>query len=111
MLGNKHFALLDEIIEAVRSPPWRSSGNALASDSLSAPPATGRRSLGWHMAKPTRSRGFTRLRLAPDRASAISPQPEPDLLEQLRRLGELRDSGVLTAEEFEGKKAELLDRL
>jgi len=34
-----------------------------------------------------------------------------DLFEQLRRLGELRDSGVVTPEEFDQKKAELLARL
>jgi hypothetical protein len=32
-------------------------------------------------------------------------------LEQLRKLGELRDAGVVTAEEFEAKKAELLGRV
>jgi hypothetical protein len=34
-----------------------------------------------------------------------------DSLEQLRKLGELRDAGVVTAEEFEAKKAELLGRI
>jgi hypothetical protein len=34
-----------------------------------------------------------------------------DPIEQLRRLGELRDAGVVTPEEFEAKKAELLGRL
>jgi hypothetical protein len=34
-----------------------------------------------------------------------------DVLDQIRKLGELRDAGVLTDEEFETKKAELLDRL
>ena len=37
--------------------------------------------------------------------------PSPDALEQLRKLGELRDSGVLTQSEFEAKKAELLKRV
>ena len=32
-------------------------------------------------------------------------------MHQLKKLGELRDAGVLTEEEFEKKKAELLDRL
>jgi hypothetical protein len=35
----------------------------------------------------------------------------PDPIEQLRRLGELRDAGVVTPEEFEAKKADLLGRL
>ncbi len=34
-----------------------------------------------------------------------------DVTEQLGKLGELRDQGVLTDEEFEAKKAELLSRL
>jgi hypothetical protein len=44
-------------------------------------------------------------------ADNASTEPHVDVLEQLRRLGELRDSGVLTAEEFETKKAALLERL
>jgi hypothetical protein len=34
-----------------------------------------------------------------------------DIIDQIRRLGELRDSGLITPEEFETKKAELLGRL
>jgi Bacterial PH domain/Short C-terminal domain len=41
--------------------------------------------------------------------TAISDQP--DLYEQLAKLGQLRGAGVLTPEEFEAKKAELLSRL
>ncbi|WP_294011696.1 SHOCT domain-containing protein [Sphingomonas sp.] len=33
------------------------------------------------------------------------------VVDQIRKLAELRDSGVLTEEEFAAKKAELLDRL
>jgi hypothetical protein len=40
-----------------------------------------------------------------------SAAPQVDVLAQLKQLGELRDAGVLTDEEFEGKKAELLGRL
>ena len=36
---------------------------------------------------------------------------EPDVLDQIRKLGDLRDAGVLTTEEFDAKKASLLDRL
>ncbi|MFN3464745.1 MAG: SHOCT domain-containing protein [Terricaulis sp.] len=32
-------------------------------------------------------------------------------MEQIRQLGSLRDAGVLTADEFEVKKAELLKRI
>jgi hypothetical protein len=39
------------------------------------------------------------------------PEPDADVLEQLRRLGELRKAGVLTDAEFEAKKAELLGRI
>lgn len=35
----------------------------------------------------------------------------PDPIEQLRKLGELRDAGILTEEEFATKKAEILSRL
>jgi hypothetical protein len=37
--------------------------------------------------------------------------PSADVLEQLRKLGELRKAGVLTDAEFEAKKAELLGRI
>jgi hypothetical protein len=47
-------------------------------------------------------------------AELETPTPtraDADVLEQLRKLGELRDAGVLRPEEFEAKKAELLERL
>ena len=46
---------------------------------------------------------------APTRASA--PEHSADALEQLRKLGELREANVLTPSEFEAKKAELLRRV
>ena len=52
------------------------------------------------------------------RISSPIPAPAPtgsaladDPIEQLRKLGELRDAGVVTPEEFEAKKTELLSRL
>lgn len=42
--------------------------------------------------------------------SSASPAT-PDAADQLRKLGELRDAGVLTDDEFAAKKAELLARL
>ena len=36
---------------------------------------------------------------------------EPDIPEQIKKLDELRDQKLITDEEFEAKKAELLDRL
>ncbi|MCP4224588.1 MAG: SHOCT domain-containing protein [Actinomycetia bacterium] len=35
-------------------------------------------------------------------------QPETSIIDQLERLGALRDSGVLTAEEFETQKRQIL---
>ena len=36
---------------------------------------------------------------------------EPDAVDLLRKLGDLRDAGVLTEDEFATKKAELLRRI
>ncbi|MBL8557993.1 MAG: SHOCT domain-containing protein [Hyphomonadaceae bacterium] len=52
--------------------------------------------------------------VAPPAAPPVAPPvaaAEPSPIEQLERLGKLRDSGILTTEEFEAKKAELLKRL
>jgi hypothetical protein len=38
-------------------------------------------------------------------------QPNSDIPDQIRKLAELRDAGVISAEEFEAKKAQLLDRM
>jgi len=43
-------------------------------------------------------------------AAATGPAAD-DVIAQIKRLGELRDAGVVTSEEFEAKKAELLARL
>jgi hypothetical protein len=43
--------------------------------------------------------------------SAEVPLAPADIPEQIRKLGELRDAGVLTSEEFDSKKAELLARM
>lgn len=44
------------------------------------------------------------------RPSSETSTAAADPIEQLRKLGELRDAGVLTPEEFEAKKADLLKR-
>ena len=46
-------------------------------------------------------------------APALHPTPPAavDIPDQIRKLSLLRDEGVLTAEEFESKKAELLSRM
>ena len=41
-------------------------------------------------------------------APTAAPPPQPDMVDQLKRLGELRDSGLLTEEEFAAQKAKLL---
>ncbi|HEX6887167.1 MAG TPA: SHOCT domain-containing protein [Candidatus Nanopelagicales bacterium] len=51
---------------------------------------------------------------APAPAPATGPAPAPggdDVVARIRQLGELRDAGLLTDEEFEAKKADLLGRL
>jgi hypothetical protein len=40
--------------------------------------------------------------------AAPAPAPSPDPFEQLTKLGQLRDSGVLTEEEFAASKAKIL---
>ena len=51
--------------------------------------------------------------VAPPVAAAPEPSSnmEPDTLEQLKRLGELRDSNVLTEAEFEAAKQKILGNL
>jgi uncharacterized membrane protein len=46
-------------------------------------------------------------------AAAVDPQAisRPDIFEDLQQLARLRDAGIITNEEFEAKKRELLDRL
>jgi Short C-terminal domain len=48
---------------------------------------------------------------APPGSGPAPGPPDPDALEQLRKLGQLRNAGVLTDAEFEAKKAELLGRI
>ena len=43
--------------------------------------------------------------------SHAAPAREPDIVDQINRLDELRKRGVLTEAEFQAKKAQLLDRL
>jgi hypothetical protein len=56
-----------------------------------------------------------RLTAPVDRAPAIvhtSPTAAPtDPVDQLRRLGELHDAGLLTVQEFQTKKCEILGRI
>jgi hypothetical protein len=43
--------------------------------------------------------------------SPAGASPQPDIPDQIRKLGELRDSGLLSDDEFATKKAELLARM
>lgn len=47
---------------------------------------------------------------APQQPAYQQPEPaaQPDLLEQLQKLGELKAAGVLTEEEFAAQKAKIL---
>lgn len=59
----------------------------------------------------TRSKGSITVTFHKAQAAPPVPPAAADPMEQLRRLGELRDAGVLTEPEFAAKKAELLARL
>ena len=48
--------------------------------------------------------------VAPDTGTPAD-EGAPDIPDQIRKLGELRDSGLLSEEEFAAKKAELLERM
>ncbi|MGL4399366.1 MAG: SHOCT domain-containing protein [Luteolibacter sp.] len=47
----------------------------------------------------------------PSAPAANAPLPSGDLLTLLEKLGQLRDAGILTPEEFAAKKSDLLNRL
>lgn len=45
------------------------------------------------------------------RPSPPSAPPSLDIPDQIRKLAKLKDDGIISSEEFEAKKAELLSRL
>lgn len=47
----------------------------------------------------------------PGMRSAHTPTPAPDVADQIAKLAALRDQGAITPDEYETKKAELLDRM
>ena len=63
------------------------------------------------------TKGFNMIRAAVEqsitlhRAGAGDEARAPDVTEEIKKLDELRDQKLITDEEFETKKAELLDRL
>ena len=50
-------------------------------------------------------------RLRNEHYSVASTAPAESITDQIKKLGELRDGGLLTEDEFNAKKAELLARL
>ena len=53
-----------------------------------------------------------RIEIPPVQATARNDDPKPvDPIDQIRRLGELRDAGLITEDEYLAKKAEMLGRL
>ncbi len=57
------------------------------------------------------TRAFHQLRREEPASPAPTVAAPPDPMEQLQKLAHLRDQGILTAAEFEAKKAELLSRM
>lgn len=45
------------------------------------------------------------------RVSPVIPVASPDAVEQIRKLGELRDDGLITQSEYDQKRSELLGRI
>jgi hypothetical protein len=99
---------------------WRKAyKQAVAERVIVAPPTRQEPGLEWkteaadiHVDQAYEARqAATRARYAAKLASPETAEPQGDPLEQLRELGELRELGVLTGEEFDAKKTELLTRL
>lgn len=61
--------------------------------------------MAWSSSRPTLHRRRRRPPHPPPRPAAA---PQPDLIAQLTQLGQLRDQGVLTEDEFAAQKARLL---
>ena len=62
------------------------------------------------------AKGFNMIRAAVEQSISAHPRAptgatEPDIPEQIKKLDELRDQKLITDQEFEAKKAELLNRL
>jgi hypothetical protein len=51
-----------------------------------------------------------RIRESASSARRPSP-PSPDIPDQIRKLAKLKDDGIISSEEFEAKKTELLGKL
>lgn len=51
------------------------------------------------------------IRAMGEAVGAATGRSEPSIPDQIEKLGELRDKGIITEEEFQRKKAELLERM
>ena len=60
--------------------------------------------------RPSRSRKQLRLEQAAPAEPAAAGGLTPDVMEQLKQLGELHEQNVLSDDEFEREKAKLLDQ-
>jgi hypothetical protein len=73
--------------------------------------------LPWAVMRPSRQGDpltvtwYKEAKAAVDLTAQSAPTIDEDVITKLKRLAELRDSGILTSEEFDNKKAELLARL
>ncbi len=45
------------------------------------------------------------------KVEVVSSEPNVDIMDQIEKLGNLKDKGLITEEEFNSKKAEMLERL
>ena len=59
----------------------------------------------------TKSLGTSKARNEPADSSIARTAPAESITDQIKKLGQLRDVGLLTDDEFNTKKAELLARL
>lgn len=104
------------------SPPLRSSGEQRPAGGPATPPpapasgpAPASSSMGWATAAPSAPAAQAAAPATPAPAASAAPQPaamsSDEVTDALGRLGDLRDRGIITPEEFEAKKRELLGRL
>ena len=54
------------------------------------------------------AQGYQEQAAPPPQAAAPAPAAEPDYAAELAKLAQLRDQGVITAEDFEAKKKQIL---
>jgi Short C-terminal domain len=69
---------------------------------------------GWAVTETLKPKLEGRARAFAAQVNALAggqPSADPSALDALQKLGNLRDQGILTVDEFEAKKTELLDRI